>query len=257
MVDKRIKSKPMKTILQKIKSNVFLSVLFAIVIGLIVLFLSKHFNNILKHNVFENLKLNFYSSNVIFKFSMLFFSLLAIFIVKNDSFKEFGFRAPEKIKVGRFLLISIGILIASFIVGNIIFNGILRSVFPVEGEGVGFPKTTIIQTILTVWIWSSICEEVLTRGLIQGIMNNHTQIKFIRLSVPVWISGLFFGMMHLSLLKTDMDIWFVSFIVFNTTVLGLLAAFYREKTKSIYPAIFLHFLANVLGSVPAMIMGVI
>ena len=247
----------MKTILHKIKSNVILSVIFAIVIGVFVLFLSKYFNGVLKRNVFENLELNFYSGNVIFKFLMLFFSIVIMLILKTDSLKEFGFRAPEKIKVGKFLLLSIGIIIASFIVGNIIFNGILRTVFPVEGEGAGFPKSTIIQTILTVWIWSSICEEVLTRGLIQGIMNKQTKIKFIRLSIPVWISGLFFGAMHLSLLKTDMDIWFVSFIVFNTTVLGLLAAFYREKTKSIYPAIFLHFLANVLGSLPAMIMGVI
>jgi len=247
----------MKTILHKIKSNVILSVIFALVIGVFVLFLSKYFNGVLKRNVFENLELNFYSGNVIFKFLMLFFSIVIMLILKTDSLKEFGFRAPEKIKVGKFLLLSIGIIIASFIVGNIIFNGILRTVFPVEGEGAGFPKSTIIQTILTVWIWSSICEEVLTRGLIQGIMNKQTKIKFIRLSIPVWISGLFFGAMHLSLLKTDMDIWFVSFIVFNTTVLGLLAAFYREKTKSIYPAIFLHFLANVLGSLPAMIMGVI
>ena len=247
----------MKTILHKIKSNVILSVIFALVIGVFVLFLSKYFNGVLKRNVFENLELNFYSGNVIFKFLMLFFSIVIMLILKTDSLKEFGFRAPEKIKVGKFLLLSIGIIIASFIVGNIIFNGILRTVFPAEGEGAGFPKSTIIQTILTVWIWSSICEEVLTRGLIQGIMNKQTKIKFIRLSIPVWISGLFFGAMHLSLLKTDMDIWFVSFIVFNTTVLGLLAAFYREKTKSIYPAIFLHFLANVLGSLPAMIMGVI
>jgi membrane protease YdiL (CAAX protease family) len=247
----------MKTILQKTKSNLFFSVLFAIAIGLVVLFLSKYLNNILKHNVFENLELNFYSSNVIYKLLLLLFSILAIFILKTDSLKEFGFRASEKIKVGRFLLISIGIIIGSFIIGNIIFNGILRTAFPVEGGGQGFPKSTVIQTILTVWIWSSICEEVLTRGLVQGIMNSHTKIKFIRLSVPVWISGLFFGAMHLSLLKTDMDIWFVSFIVFNTTVLGLLAAFYREKTKSIYPAIFLHFLANVIGSLPAMILGLI
>ena len=87
--------------------------------------------------------------------------------------------------------------------------------------------------ILTVWIWSSICEEVLTRGLIQGFMKYQTNIKFLKLSLPVWISGIFFGAMHLLLLKMNMDIWLVSFIVFNTTTVGLLAAYYREKTNCI------------------------
>ncbi len=71
--------------------------------------------------------------------------------------------------------------------------------------------------------------------------------------MPVIISGLFFGAMHLSLLFVGMGHWFVSFIVFNTTVIGLIAAYYREKSDSIIPPIIIHFTANVVGSIPIII----
>ena len=45
----------------------------------------------------------------------------------------------------------------------------------------------------------------------------------------------------------------VSFIVFNTTVIGLLAAFYREKSESLIPPVIIHFLANAVGSAPLII----
>ena len=52
-----------------------------------------------------------------------------------------------------------------------------------------------------------------------------------------------------------MDVFFVSFIVFNTTVIGLLAAYYREKTGSVYVSIMIHILANIIGYLPAIIFG--
>ena len=246
----------MKTIIEKVRSNNVLSILVALVMGVLVLFFASKLATIITNGIETHTELNFYSSGSVMKFFMLIFSVILILIVNKGSLKDYGFNKPDKIKFIRFLLVSTGIIIAAWIVGHVLFNGVLRSIFPVEISGKGFPKIgSIIELILTVWIWSSICEEVLTRGLMQSFMNYQTNIKFLRLSLPVWVSGIFFGMMHLSLLKMNMDIWFVSFIVFNTTTIGLLAAYYREKTKSIYPAIFIHFLANVIGSLPAIIMG--
>ena len=197
----------MRKYIEKIRLNTWLSVMFAILLGVLVLFLSKYFANILKLEFGKITELNFYTTNVIFKFLMLSISIIIILFINKWSLKEYGFRKSKKIKIGRFFLISTGIIIASFIVGNVIFNGVLRSLFPVESTEMGFPKSrSIIETILTVWIWSSICEEVLTRGLIQGFLNYQKKLRFLKLSLPVWISGLFFGAMHLSLLKMNMDI---------------------------------------------------
>jgi len=248
----------MRKIIEKIRSKNVLSTFVAIIIGFVVLFISGKLGTIVTSEIEKYTELNFYTGNSVMKFFMLIFSVILILFINKGSLKDYGFNKPEKLRYVRFLLVSAGIIIGAFIVGQFLFNGILRNLFPSENLGGGFPKTgSVLEMILTVWIWSSICEEVLTRGLIQGFMKFQTNIKFLRLSLPVWISGIFFGMMHLSLLKMNMDPWFVSFIVFNTTTIGLLAAYYREKTKSIYPAIFVHILANVIGSLPAIIMGVL
>lgn len=248
----------MREIIEKVRSNKGLSILAAILMGVLVLFVSGKLGTVITSEIENYIGLNFYTKNIVMKFFMLIFSFVLILIVNEGSLKDYGFNKPDKIKYIRFFLITLGIIIAAFVFGNILFNGILRTLFDSGSSVEGFPKgNSIVELILTVWIWSSICEEVLTRGLIQGFMKHQMNIKFLKLSLPVWISGIFFGAMHLSLLRMNMDVWFVSFIVFNTTTLGLLAAYYREKTKSIYPAIFIHFLANVIGSLPAIIMGVV
>lgn len=248
----------MRKIIEKVRSNKALSVIMAISMGVLVLFIASKLGTIVTSEIENYTELNFYTSHTVMKFFMLIFSVILILIVNKGSLKDYGFNKPDKIKVISLLLVSTGIIIAAFVVGMALFNGVLRSMFPVESSGKGFPEIgSIIELILTVWIWSSICEEVLTRGLIQGFMKYQTNIKFLKLSLPVWISGIFFGAMHLLLLKMNMDIWFVFFIVFNTTTVGLLAAYYREKTKSIYPAIFIHIWANVIGSLPAIIIGVL
>ena len=244
----------MKTIIEKIRLNPLLSVVTAILLGILVIQLSRIFGKLVTDQM-SNLSLDTYTKNVSFKFFMLLLSLGFILILNNGSLKSYGFKKIENLKYLRFILVSTGIIIASFIIGNMLFNIVLRRAFPPEKAGMGFPDQSVMQMILTVWIWSSICEEVLTRGLIQGFINLQNKIKFLKLSLPVWVSGIFFGMMHLSLLRADMDVWFISFIVFNTTVLGLLAAYYREKTNSIYPAIFLHIWANIIGSLPMLLLG--
>src|SRR6056297_1272491 len=245
----------MQSFIQQVRKNPWLSLIFAVFSGGVVFYLSSYLGSLTNCWIKQFVALNFYTANVFMKGYMLLFSLLLILLVNKGSLRNYGFTKPEKLRYVRFFLISTGILIGAFIFGNLIFNGILRNIFPPESGKAGFPETqSLLQRILTIWIWSSICEEVLTRGFIQGFMNKHINIRFLKLSLPVWISGLFFGLMHLSLLNINMDVWFISFIVTNTTVIGLLAAYYREKTKSIYPAFFVHFWANVILTLPLIIM---
>ncbi|MEA2105392.1 MAG: CPBP family intramembrane glutamic endopeptidase [Bacteroidota bacterium] len=241
----------MQSFIENIRKNPWLSLIFAVLSGLVILYLSSYLGSLISSWVKQFAALNFYSNNVFMKFFMLLLSLLFILIVNKGSLKGYGFNKPQELKYFRFFLISTGIIIGAFIFANLFFNVILRTLFPPETGKPGFPESqSILEMILTIWIWSSICEEVLTRGFIQGFMNKHINIRLLKLSLPVWVSGLFFGLMHLSLLTLNKDILFVLFIVTNTTILGLLAAYYREKTKSIYPAIFLHFWANVIFSLP-------
>ncbi len=245
----------METLIQKIKNNPYLSVLIAILLGWLVILLSKLLANSLANILENDINLSFYTKNVVFKFFMLLISIVFILLINKGKLTNYGFKKPVLFKFFKVSFITIGIVIASFILGNILFNVILRHLFP-TGNNAGFPDQSLLERILTVWIWSSICEEVLVRGLVQSFIQD-IKTKIFRLSIPVIISGLFFGSMHLSLIFAGMGLWFVCSIVFFTSTVGILAAYYREKSESILPSIWIHILANILGSLPIIIVTII
>jgi len=99
-----------------------------------------------------------------------------------------------------------------------------------------------------VWIYASVCEEVLTRGLLQTLLTGKKDAGAAArrgLSLPVLLSGIFFGLMHLVLIKSMGPAAFPMIVV--ATFLGIVAARYREKTGSLIPAVFVHALFNVGG----------
>ena len=111
-----------------------------------------------------------------------------------------------------------------------------------------------LQDIVFIWIYASICEEVFTRGLLQGFLSPLTKYGFTllkrwRLSLPVLFSGLFFGMMHI----VAIDKLGPPVILF-TSALGIIAGYYREKTESLIPAIIIHALFNIGGMLPMWIL---
>jgi len=107
-----------------------------------------------------------------------------------------------------------------------------------------------LQDIVFIWIYASICEEVFTRGLLQGFLSPLTRYginlsKKLRLSLPVLFSGLYFGMMHI----VAIDRIGPPVILF-ATLLGIISGYYREKTESLIPAIIIHALFNIGGMLP-------
>lgn len=111
-------------------------------------------------------------------------------------------------------------------------------------------------TIPVVWVVASICEEVLARGLLQTMLGAWSGIGWRvgrwRISLPVWLSGLLFGAGHLIL-------WPVMGpatlgICVMTGALGVVAGQLRASTGSLWPAILVHVLFNVGGSLPGWIL---
>ncbi len=243
----------MNNLIKKIQSNIILTILTALSAGIIVHIVSKFFAQFTVPFIEEFFKLSFYTKNTISKLYMLVLSILLILIINNGHLKNYGFKKPKNVKYLKMTLITIGVTVGSVIFGSLLFMGVLNHFFPAENTA-GFPEQkSLVEMILTVWIWSSICEEVLVRGLVQSFMQHLKSKKFLGLSLPVIISGLFFGAMHLSLLFAGKGHWFVCSIVFFTTTIGFLAAYYREKSGSIIPPIIIHFTANVVGSIPLII----
>lgn len=114
-----------------------------------------------------------------------------------------------------------------------------------------FLKMGRMQTIVFVWCYSSFCEETLVRGVLQSFLmrcRSASEEKGNLARMPILISGFFFGAMHLSLVPMLGP--GAAPIVFMATYLGLVAAYYRQKTGSILPSMLLHVLFNIAGSLP-------
>lgn len=95
----------------------------------------------------------------------------------------------------------------------------------------------------------------LTRGLLQSLVSGSSKGGAAppRFSMPVLVSGLFFGAMHLVLFDSMGP--FAVIPVLLATLLGFLAAKYGETTGSFIPAIIVHALFNVGGMLPGWVVS--
>ena len=119
-------------------------------------------------------------------------------------------------------------------------------------KGLGF-----VQIVLLVWIFASVAEEVLVRGYVQSYLGALTDRGFtvfrLRISLPVILSALFFAAMHLILLTTGTSFLTTYIVVVFAFFLGLVAAYQRERTQSILPAITAHVSFNIGGAIGGVI----
>ena len=178
---------------------------------------------------------------------MLLASLILIAILSKWRFSTYGFRMPQGRWFVPLALLSCGLSALAFAGENIL-----------PGEGLTFAgEYTFLDQVIRVWIYASVAEEILTRGLIQGFLSplNDRGISLggLRLSLPVIFGAAFFGAMHAALLTMGIDGSTVAQIVVFAFLVGLVAGYYREKTGSLVPAIVAHALANVTGSILGLI----
>ena len=172
----------------------------------------------------------------------LIFLVITILIAGRRHYSAFGFSLPTDFRPFKPLILA-------FLAGAI--STLLGSLLHLEAPQV-LGDMTFIQVIVSIWIMASIYEELVVRGFIQGALEliGRDKINFrIRiLSFPVIISGLFFGLSHLALLTVGAAPLFVIIVVVFAVIVGLLAAYYREKTGSLIPAILIHMVANIAGT---------
>jgi membrane protease YdiL (CAAX protease family) len=158
----------------------------------------------------------------------------------------YGLRGARPREFGRVLLVAgsfaavIGVLSAVSVLAGL-------------GGGGGHPSVggNFLKDFISIWIVASVSEEMLFRGLIQSYLGPLKAHGFRlirrRVSLPVTVAALAFGLVHLGLLGSAPPP-LVATIVVTATILGFIAGYYREKTGSVLPAIAAHFLFNALGS---------
>ena len=179
---------------------------------------------------------------------MLAFSLILVLASSMGDPSSFGFTRP---KVGRGYRAGItwGVIL-----------GVIASIVSLISRAGGMSPLkglSFVQMILLVWILASVAEEVLVRGYVQSYLEPLTDRGFtafrMRISLPVILSALFFAAMHIILLATGTSFLITYIIVVFAFFLGLIAAYQRERTGSILPAIAAHVSFNIGGVVGGVI----
>jgi membrane protease YdiL (CAAX protease family) len=182
---------------------------------------------------------------------MLVLSTLIIWFLAKGKLSDYGFKKPIDVSLVRIVMlaVSVGIIVALF------------RLFLAGGWGGSAEDSFSIQIIIGIWIYASIAEEVLTRGLIQGhlkpLAGKGLTVSDARISVPVLIGALFFGLMHIAMVTLGVDIVSVAATVVSAFIVGIIAGYYCEKTESLAPAILVHMLLNVTGSLVFFLSGLL
>jgi len=225
-------------------------VLVAVLLGLLVLFMSAFMAIIGSALIPESI--GFFAEIPFLTHSgMLVLSTLIIWFLAKGKLSDYGFKKPIDADLARIVMLaaSVGIIVALF-----------RS-FLAGGWGGSAEDSFSIQIIIGIWIYASIAEEVLTRGLIQGYLKplsgKGLTISDARISVPVFIGALFFALMHIAIITMGVDIVSVLATVVSAFVAGIMAGYYCEKTGSLAPAILVHMLFNVTGSLVLFLSGLL
>jgi membrane protease YdiL (CAAX protease family) len=181
----------------------------------------------------------------------LVFSLILMLILGKGDLSRYGFRTAPLRATARAALTGLGASAVIFLVGMGLMSLIFGPGPESGGDGPG-PSHDLVKTILFVWILASTCEEVFYRGLLQNFLSPLGKYGFRllrwRISVPVALCALAFGLGHLCLIGM-MPGPLVAQIVVSATVLGIIAGYFLEKTGSLVPAIIVHASFNVVGMV--------
>jgi len=218
--------------------SVILRIVIAVFLGFLVLALSSMMNTV---NVFTELSES-YPRIPITHTGMLLASLILICLLSKGKISTYGLKGIRLKALVRPTVVGLSV--------GIIITG-LGELLPMRGFEF-MEDFTLLQIILFVWIFASVSEELLTRGLLQGFLRPLEKYRLMifkfYMSVPVLVAALFFGFMHLGLLTMGASGFTVFVIVLSAIILGVIAGYYREKTGSIVPAIVIHMLFNICGT---------
>ena len=181
-------------------------------------------------------------------------SLVAMLVLGRWNSGAYGLKGCSRRDVGRAVGVS-----AAISLGVVVATMIVMSVLGPRGGGMGMPGVdSFVKVVVSVWLLASTAEEMLFRGLLLGALSPLSRrawtVGRCRISLPVVIAAVLFGLVHLGLMGV-MAAPMVVLIVVMATVAGLVAGYYREKTGSLVPAIAAHMTFNVVSGGLAMVLS--
>jgi membrane protease YdiL (CAAX protease family) len=110
-----------------------------------------------------------------------------------------------------------------------------------------------LQIFFMAILLAPLSEELLFRGFLQNMLaplkSISIQLFKIKLTLPVLISGILFGLIHFSLLATGSSFNFTLVTVIAALIIGLAAGYFQEKHHAFLIAVIIHMTANISGMI--------
>ena len=202
---------------------------------------------------------NFFPNSLVTHSTMLALSVIAIFYFNKFDFFIFPFK---KVKL-KYYFYGILISLLGFIIAQVLAT-VFLNIFglPMTTNGKAHPlmaELNPLQIFLFIFIYASICEEFLYRGLAQNFFKPLQEIgirinKNVFISLPVLLCGVLFSMSHLILLTTNTGLITLINVLIMTWIIGTIAGYFQEKHQNILPAIVIHMTANLPGLIISLFM---
>lgn len=197
---------------------------------------------IIMHSWFRSFISSSTAVEIISKLTLMTYTFVVIFALSKGKIALYGLKWARNVQWGRIVGLGLGLGIVISTIGSVLkFD-----------SGSFMQGRTLFQLVVIGWIFASVSEEFLTRGLVQSYLAplqiHGVNIVGIRISLPVFATALLFGLMHVVIFLSGASGAFVTYIVSIAFIAGLVAGYYREKTGSLVPAIVIHFLVNMGGS---------
>jgi membrane protease YdiL (CAAX protease family) len=194
---------------------------------------------------FVDFKIQFIPSSFIVHTSMLFFSIVMIYVFRKQLNFKFSFPKIKNVFIPFFIAFFVSILITIAINIISISIGLKIEQHPLLAE------LNPLQVLIFVFFYASLAEELLFRGFLLNFLNNHIKHSFSffkwNIKLSILISGFMFGLAHLILMKYHVGVNFLITVVILTTILGIIAGIYQEKYKNTFFAVIVHMGANLLA----------
>ena len=168
------------------------------------------------------------------------FSWLLMIWTGGAEWRRFGFQKAGQ-PWGRFALLAVLLGISVTLVLRLSSR---------QGMDVALKGLAPLPVLLVI-LYSTLVEELFTRGWLQGYLEpkggQYAPSLISAVSVSVLASALVFTAMHLTLVGKGVDAGSVVIILTFTASAGLLSALARERTGSLLPAIWTHLAGNLGG----------
>lgn len=186
---------------------------------------------------------NFIPSGLTSQIVILTFSSILIYFFNKKGIINFNIgKVTIKQIIPPILLTVLLLIIAEFIFSRVLGNA---------NEEHFTSAMSGIQIVFIVVILASISEELLFRGFLQNILepikSYGIKILNLKLSLPVIISGILFGLIHFGIITTGGSFNFAIKIVLSAIIMGMIAGYFQEKYNNFLFAIIVHMTANISG----------